>query len=90
MPKGVFKFCLHIRNADEDLFFKGIDRGELGIVHLLVEVFKIEVKYGGCKKTHKKLKNETIWSANGKRHHTKPYSMRGNGTLSILQLKDSY
>ena len=51
MPKGVFNFCLQegiqkeiIRHAETDLFFKGIDRGELGSIDLLIEVFKIGSK----------------------------------------------
>ena len=31
-------------NYQTDLFFRGIDRGELGIVYPLVEVFKIRSK----------------------------------------------
>ena len=45
VPKGVFNFCLQenvrkeiIRNAETDLFFKGIDREELGVVDLPIEV----------------------------------------------------
>ena len=58
--KGVFNFCLQdevqkqiIRNANEHLFFKGIDRGELGIVDLLIEVFKIRSKIWCYKKTQR-------------------------------------
>ena len=51
VPKGVFNFCQQeeireeiIRYAEKDLFFTGIDRGELGIVDVLIEVFKIRSK----------------------------------------------
>ena len=51
MPKGVFNFCLQedirkeiVRHAEADPFFKGIDRGELGIEDLLIEVVKIGSK----------------------------------------------
>ena len=33
-----------IRNAETELFFEGIDSGELGVVDLLIEVFKIRSK----------------------------------------------
>ena len=51
VPKGVFNFCMQeevqkeiIRNAETELFFNGIGRGEFGIVDLLSEVFKIRSK----------------------------------------------
>ena len=51
MPEEVFNFCLQkeireeiIRHAERNLFFTGIDRGELGIVILLIVVFKIRRK----------------------------------------------
>ena len=51
VPKGVYNFCLQedvqkemIRYAETDLFFKGIDRGKLGIIHLLIKKFKIRRK----------------------------------------------
>ena len=33
-----------IRHAETNLFFKGIDRGELGIVDVLIKVFKFRSK----------------------------------------------
>ena len=49
--KSAFNFCLHerkhkaiIKHAEEDLFFTRIDREELGVVDLLIEVFKIKSK----------------------------------------------
>ena len=49
VPKQVFSLCLQkkevrkqiIRNAETDLFFNGVDRGELGVIDLLLEIFKI-------------------------------------------------
>ena len=35
---------------------KFIDRGELGVADLLIQVFKMRSKYGGCNKIHKQLK----------------------------------
>ena len=50
-PKGVSHFCLQenvrkemISHAEKDLFFMGIERKELRIVALLIEVFKIRSK----------------------------------------------
>ena len=64
VPKGVFNFCLQedirkeiIRHAEVDLFFKEIDRRELGIVDLLIEVFKIRSKIWWLQKDPKTIEN---------------------------------
>ena len=51
VPKEVFNFCLQaeirkeiIRLTEKDLFFTGINQGEMGIVVLLIEVFKVRSK----------------------------------------------
>ena len=50
VPKAVCNFCLQegirkeIIGNEADLFFKGIDRGELGIAVFLIEVFKVRSK----------------------------------------------
>ena len=68
VPQGVFNFCLQdkfrkqiIRNADEDLFFKGIDRGELGIVDLLIQVFKIRSKIWWLQKDPKTMEKIKLY-----------------------------
>ena len=68
VPKRVFNFCLQnavrkqiIRHADTDLFLNGADRGVLGIVDVLIEVFKIRNKMWWLKKDPKTIENLKLY-----------------------------
>ena len=52
--------------SETDLFFEGIDRGELGVVDLLIEVFKIRSKIWWLQKDKQTIENQTVWSTDGR------------------------
>ena len=67
VPKGVFNFCLQedirkqiSRNAETDIFFEGIDSGEMGVVDLLIEVFKIRSKIWWLQKDKHTIERTTL------------------------------
>ena len=65
--KGVFNFCLQddvnffYQKCRNTSIFKGIDRGELGVVDLVIEVFKIRSKIWWLQKDKQTIEKTKLY-----------------------------
>ena len=70
-----------------DLFFTEIEKEKLGSVDIMIVVFKIRSKIRWLKENNNTVDNMKLYKVEME-NNKKPNSMRRNGNLSLVQIKN--